>query len=109
MQPPVRIKIYGLIKITKRGYLLWLGFGAVGLLAMLAVWFFTISPETPLEKTGRAPLNPLYLWRQYGPWIIGVGFLLGVAEAYTVLKRFRQAEISQQQAAATPPTTPQGN
>jgi len=105
MQPPVRIKLYGLISLTKRTYLICLAIGGGGLLVLLFVWFVTITPETPLEKIGRAPFHPWYLWRSYGPWVIAAGLLLGAAEAYVVLRRFRRAESEQQQAPAKDSTT----
>ena len=108
MQPPVRIKIYGLISLTKRAYLTWVAVGAVGLAALLVVWAVTVTPETPLEKTGQAPLTPWYLWRKWAPWLIGAGALLGGIEAYFVLNRFRRAEAERQPSAA-PGTTPKGS
>jgi hypothetical protein len=108
MQPPVRIKLYGLISVTRRTYLTWVGIGAAGLLGLLVLWLVTITPETPLEKTGQVPLHPWYIWRAYGPWLIGAGFLLGAAEALLVLRRFRRAEAEQQRGAAQDPT-PKGN
>ncbi|HKI33805.1 MAG TPA: hypothetical protein VKA46_18275 [Gemmataceae bacterium] len=108
MQPPVRIKLYGLFSLTKRAYLIWVGIGLAGLLALLVVWCVTVTPETPLEKSGKLPLNPYYLWRAYAPWLIAGGLLLGGVEAYVVLRRFRRAEAERQQAAA-PDTTPKGS
>lgn len=106
MQPPVRIKMYGLFSMTKRTYLIWVGIGAAGLFGLLIAWVVSVTrvPETPLEKIGQTPLHPWYLWRAYGPWIIAAGLLLGMAEAYVVLRRFRRAEAERQQ-----PKTPQGN
>jgi hypothetical protein len=108
MQPPVRIKLYGLISLTKRGYLVWCAIGAAGLVALLIVWLVTITPATPLEKSGQYPLNPWYLWRSYAPWLIAAGFLLGGLEVFFVLRRFRRAEAEQKPAAA-PGTTPKGS
>jgi hypothetical protein len=108
MQPPVRIKLYGLFSLTKRAYLTWVCLGTVGLLALLVVWLVTITPESPLEKSGKYPFNPWFLWRIYAPWIIAGGLLLGWLEAYLILKRFRRAEAERQQAAASD-TTPKGS
>jgi hypothetical protein len=104
MQPPVRVKIYGLISLTKRTYLICVGVGFVGLVALLVLWAVTLTPETPLERSGQAPPTPWYLWRQWAPWLIGAGVLLGALEAYFVLRRFRRAEAEQQRAAAPDPT-----
>ncbi len=108
MQPPVRIKLYGLFALTKRTYLTWVALGSVGLLALLVAWFVTVTPENPVEKSGKYPMNPWYVWRVYAPWIIAGGLLLGWAEVYFVLKRFRRAEAEQQRAAA-PEKTPEGS
>src|SRR5262249_44077551 len=97
------------ISMTKRTYLIWVGIGAVGLLGLLIAWLVTVTPETPLEKIGQTPLHPWYLWRAYGPWVIVAGLLLGAAEAYVVLRRFRRAEAEQQRTATQQPTTSQGN
>src|SRR5215471_15043342 len=108
MQPPVRIKLYGLISLTKRGYLLWAAVGAVGLLGLLVWWAVDTGPPTPLEQSGKYPLTPWYLWRNWAPWLIAAGFLLGGLEVVFVLRRFRRAEAERQRAAAAD-TTPKGS
>jgi hypothetical protein len=108
MQPPIRIKLYGLISLTKRGYLLWAAVGGVGLVALLVVWAVTVGPPMPGEKAGQFAVTPWYVWRTWAPWLIGAGALLGGIEAYFVLKRFRRAEAERQQAAAPGPT-PKGS
>jgi hypothetical protein len=108
MQPPVRVKIYGLLWVTRRAYLAWVGVGAAGLVVVLIGWALTITPATPLEKSGEYPLHPWYLWRVYAPWLVAAGFLLGGVEAYFVLRRFRRAEAERQQAPARD-TTPKGS
>jgi hypothetical protein len=108
MPPPIRVKVYGVISLTKRGYLAWVAVGAAGLAAMLVVWAVTTGPPTPAERAGQYPLTPWYVWRSWAPWIIAAGVLLGGIEAYFVLKRFRRAEAERQQAAAPGPT-PKGS
>jgi hypothetical protein len=108
MQPPVRLKLYGVISLTKRGYLTWCVIGAVGLLVLLIAWYVSLTPETPLEKAGQSPFHPWYLWRQYAPLLIGVGLVLGILEAVIVLRRFGRAEAERQRAPAAD-TTPKGN
>ncbi len=107
MQPPVRIKVYGLISLTKRTYLIWAALAALGLLALLVFWAFTVGEETPAEKAGLLP-PVVVLWRRYGPWIIAAGFLLGGLEALFVLRRFRRAEAERQRTGA-PDTIPRGS
>jgi hypothetical protein len=107
MQPPVRIKVYGSISLTKRTYLIWAGLAALGLLALLAFWFVTVGEPTPAERAGLLP-PVVMIWRRYGPWIIAAGFLIGALEAFFVLRRFRRAEAERQQPGA-PATTPRGS
>jgi hypothetical protein len=114
MQAPVRIKLYRLITVTKRGYFTRVAIGAVGLLVLLIVWAVTVGQPTAAEKEGRLPnlpwyaSLPLYVWRNWAPWIIAGGYLFGLLEALYVLQRFRRAEAGQAGAAA-PDTTPKGN
>ena len=87
--------MYGLFSMTKRTYLIWVGIGAAGLFGLLIAWVVSVTrvPETPLEKIGQTPLHPWYLVaRLMVPWIIARRPLLGMAEAYVVLRRFRRAE-----------------
>jgi hypothetical protein len=106
MPPPVRIKLYGLIWLSKRGYLLLTAAAGLGLVGLFAFWCWTITPETPLEKAGKYPLNAFYVWRVWGPWLIAGGFLVGGVEAYFVLRRFRRAEAERRKSAAD--TKPKG-
>jgi hypothetical protein len=114
MQPPARIKLYGLITVTKRGYFARVAIGAVGLLVLLILWAVTVGQPTPAEKEGRLPnlpwyvSVPLYVWRNWAPWIIAGGYLFGLLEALYVLRRFRRAEAEQGRAAA-PDTISKGN
>jgi hypothetical protein len=116
MPPPVRIKVYGLISLTRRGYLTCVGVGVVGLLALLIWWAVSVDPPMPADKAVPALLNPATwsrtgvwrFWRHWGPWLIVGGLLLGAIEAFFVLRRFRRAEAEQQQA-PPPDATPKGN
>jgi len=108
MPPPVRVKVYGLIALTKRAYLICIGVGALGLVALLIVWATTVGPPTPAETAGKYPLTPLYLWRNWAPWIAAAAALIEGIEVAIVLRRFRRAEAEQQRPAA-PDTTPKGS
>ena len=55
MQPPVRVKVYGLISLSKRAYLYCVAAGAVGLVAMLLVWSFTVEPTQSGTIIVRSP------------------------------------------------------
>jgi hypothetical protein len=108
MQPPVRVKVYGLISLTKRTYLFCVGVGAVGLVVLLVLWALTVGPPTPLEVAGKFPMTPIYIWRNYAPWLLAAAALLEGIEVYVVLKRFRRAEAERPQAPATD-ATPKGS
>lgn len=108
MQPPVRVKIYGLISLTRRAYLYCVAVGVVGLVVLLVIWGLTAGPPTPAEKSGQFPLTPIYIWRNYAPWLLAAAALLEGIEVYVVLKRFRRAETERQQTAAAD-TTPKGS
>jgi hypothetical protein len=104
MQPPVRVKVYGLISLTRRTYLFCVAVGVVGLVALLVLWGLTAGTPTPAEKADNFPLTPIYLWRNYAPWLLAAAALLEGIEVYVVLKRFRRAEAERRQAPAADPT-----
>jgi hypothetical protein len=106
--PPVRVKVYGLISLTRRAYLICVAVGGVGLLALLVLWALTAGTPTPAEKAGKFPLTPFYIWRNYAPWMLAAAALLEGIEVTIVLKRFRRAEAEQQKAAGAG-ATPKGS
>jgi hypothetical protein len=106
--PPVRVKVYGLISLTKRAYLICVVIGGLGMVALLVLWFLTAGTPTPAEKAGKFPLTPFYIWRNYAPWLLAAAVLIEGIEVYVVLKRFRRAEAERQKPAAADPT-PKGS
>lgn len=108
MQPPVRVKVYGLISLTRRTYLFCVAVGVVGMAALLVLWALTAGTPTPAEKAGKFPLTPIYIWRNYAPWLLAAAALLEGIEVYVVLKRFRRAEAERSQAPAAD-STPKGS
>jgi hypothetical protein len=108
MQPPVRVKVYGLISLTKRTYLICVAIGGVGLVVLLILWALTAGTPSPAEKAGKFPLTPFFIWRNYAPWLLAAAALLEGVEVYVVLKRFRRAEADRRQAPAADPT-PKGS
>ena len=86
--PPVRIKVYGLIPLTRRGYLLCQAGGVVLLLVLLVLWALFIAPK-PMPPQLALP------WRlvlENTPLIFLVVVLLEGVETFVVLRRFRRAE-----------------
>jgi hypothetical protein len=101
-QPPVRVKVYGLIALTKRGYLRCLAVGVVLMVALLLAWaLFLAGPPTPAEQSGDAGFSLWWVVREWTPWIIVAAAFLEGIEAYFVLRRFRRAE-AERQAGASP-------
>jgi membrane protein implicated in regulation of membrane protease activity len=94
MPPPVRIKVYGLISLTRRGYLMFLGAGLVLLVILLLLWALVLTeplrPDQPEEATFAQVLWTFL--RENLPWILLLAALLEVLEAFIVLRRFRRAE-----------------
>ncbi len=106
MPPPVRVKVYGL-SLTRRGYFLWIGLGAVLFVVLFSVWLalFAGAEPSPAEHAGVSPW--LSLWgflRSYMPLLLLAAALLEGLEIYFVLRRFRRAEA--EQAAGVPPPEP---
>jgi len=102
---PVRIKLYGLFSVTRRGYLLQLATAGLCLLALLLLRVFL--PPLP-NLTGAAHERPwnvaFFLWfLQNLHWVVLVLALLFALEAFIVLRKFARAEASQR---PNPPATP---
>jgi len=93
---PARIKLYGLVSMTRRAYLVQLVIAAALLVVLFALWAYLppphpASPEHPLPFLAEAAV---WLVRRL-PW-----FLLGLAglyviEAVIVLRRFARQEALQ--------------
>jgi hypothetical protein len=105
MEPPIRIKLYGLVTMTKRGYLTQLAFVVVLLLLLLILWLSAPPPldlkDAPPEVTHSwvykvgAGVRPLL---NYIPWVILICAVLCALEAYLVLRRFAREEEARRQA-----------
>jgi hypothetical protein len=100
--PPVRIKVYGLVSLTKKSYLRIQSFGLVILLSIMAA--------------GGAMMKLKNEWRPIFPpkdvhsalilffWVSLATVLLEVVETSLVLRKFAAAEQKQQtEASAVPP------
>ena len=97
--PPVRIKYYGLIPMTKRGYLIALGLSALVAVAVVIValslgllppldtmW----SKEHHLRRSGIWPLFHNYMW-----WIIVACLVAQAVDTCLTLRAFRKKEAEQ--------------
>jgi multisubunit Na+/H+ antiporter MnhB subunit len=104
MEPPTRIKLYGLFTITKGGYIAQLVVMGV-LLVMLLIAWGKIPSEAELHKYNFSPEQLLIMgYLRWIPWIV-LGFALLIAtEAFFVFRRFARAEATRR--AEQPPKTP---
>jgi hypothetical protein len=92
---PVRVKLYGLFAVTRRGYLTQLtiaGFLLVGLLVLR-----TYLPPPPAEQKGHLPAVSHWIWWLLNnlPWVVLAFTILYGIEAAVVLRRFAQKEALQ--------------
>jgi hypothetical protein len=114
MEPPIRIKLYGLVSMTKRGYLTQLAFVVVLLVLLLILWL-SAPPAVDLKD---APPEVVHSWvyqvgvrvrplMDYLPWVILACALLCAVEAVFVLRRFAREEEAKRRARhpETPPRT----
>jgi hypothetical protein len=105
MEPPVRLKLYGLVTVTRRGYLAQLAVAAVLLIGLLVVWV-----GSPRDRQPKAPTRTeAVVWGLLDslPWIVLALGVLFALEAFVVLRRFARAEAAQRARAAEPqPGTP---
>ena len=97
---PVRIKVYGLLPLTRRRYLTMQAVGLVLLLALFVVWlgFAGVPADHPLR---RIPVAAWLLDRL--PLILVIVLLWEAVETAYVLRRFARAEAEQR---TRPPASP---
>jgi hypothetical protein len=92
---PVRIKVYGLVSLTRRTYLLLQAVGVAVLSTLLAVGLCLPRPASLADD---APVLAGLL--DVLPWLVGLILLLEGIETYFVLRRFAHQEALRQ---AKPP------
>jgi hypothetical protein len=105
MEPPIRIKLYGLATVTKRGYLVQLAVVVVLLVVLLGIWAKLPSPNSDLRN-----LPPEYVrlvtLLSYLPWVVlAIAVLVGL-EAFFVLRRFAREEAQRRAGTAQQPQPP---
>ena len=113
MKPPIRVKLYGLVSVTKFGYLMQLGLVAVLLLVLLGVWA-KLPPwhevQNPAAGSGMRNLPPesvrLVSLLYNIPWIVLAIAVLVALEAFFVLRRFAREEALRRAKAAPQPESP---
>jgi hypothetical protein len=107
---PVRIKLYGLFSMTRRGYLIQLAAAGV-LLAVLASFQFVLPPmpAPPEGKEYQPGIGLVVALVNHSLWIaLLLACLFGI-EAFVVLRRFARLEMApREQTVTNEPVAPAG-
>lgn len=92
---PVRIKLYGLIRVTRRAYLFQLGLTAL-LLAVLFVTWYLLLVNVRLEPADRLPraVQFVFVVLNLLPYVVPILAGLFAIEAVLVLRQFARAEAA---------------
>jgi hypothetical protein len=100
MDPPIRIKLYGLFSVTRRGYITQLVLAGILLAALLGMWLYLRERINPAVAPEVARIRDVF---DYVPWIaLGIAVLYAI-EAILVLRRFAREEARRR---AQPPQPP---
>jgi hypothetical protein len=108
---PARVKVYGLVALTRRRYLVIQTVAAVMLVAMLGVWVLLMreyrarpaaaAPSLPAGVMPERQPEPPPGWvglvlglAPLLPWLIAAALVGGLIETYFVLKRFARQEAA---------------
>ena len=93
---PVRVKLYGLIHITRRRYLTQLVVALVLSAALLLAWWvYWPAARGSLEASRSDVLDGVVRFWNVAPYLILGIVALQVIEAWVVLRRFRRKEAEQ--------------
>jgi TRAP-type C4-dicarboxylate transport system permease small subunit len=105
---PVRVRLYGLVSLTKRRYLAQLAVAVVLAAGLMALWYFRWPTVRRTLLAAQTPLmdRAVDFW-DAAPWVIGALAALQAVEAFFVLRALRQKE-AEVRAPALPPAGPSG-
>jgi hypothetical protein len=102
---PARIKLYGLFRVTRRGYLVQLAMALLMLTSLLAIRY--VMPPVSVKNDEIAPRGKFLLALLANLHWVVVGFaVLFCLEAWIVLRRFAQIEAQSKRPAETAPAPP---
>lgn len=101
---PVRIKLYGLIRVTKRGYVFQLGLTALLLAVLFVTWYLLLVNVQPNRDPKLPPAVAFVLAvLDLLPYVIPILAGLFATEAAVVLRRFAHAEAARRELLAPAP------
>lgn len=89
---PVKVKLYGLFAVSRRGYLTQVAVTVFLLVGLLIVWSYLPPPPAP-QKAGAAS-HVIWPLLDALPWVVLALTVWLVLEAVFVLRRFAQKEAS---------------
>jgi hypothetical protein len=104
MEPPIRIKLYGLVSVTRCGYLVQLVLVVFLLAVLIGVWLRL--PRTPDLRDPPPEFVRLLTLLSYLPWVVLVIAVLVAVEAFVVLRRFAREEAKRRAQAPPQPEPP---
>jgi hypothetical protein len=92
--PPVRIKLYGLFSITRRGYYVLLT--TCGTLLGASVIWWALARQKDLSQDGVPARLTAWTWAWDNfPLLVLIGVLVALLEVVMVLRKFSREEAAQ--------------
>jgi hypothetical protein len=103
--PPIKIKLYGLISMTKQGYILQAVLVVALMGVLMGIWFVQPTAAELKKAYKDNPMPFLAIAIRYIPALVLISGIAQSIEAYFVLRRFAREEALQQarQASEKPP------
>jgi 4-amino-4-deoxy-L-arabinose transferase-like glycosyltransferase len=93
--PPVRVKVYGLLNLTRRTYLTLQVLGFVVGLGAIGVGLWCPRPKIPVGVEPPLGLVLVLALLDSLPWLAPIVLLLEAGETFLVLRRFAQKQAQQ--------------
>jgi hypothetical protein len=101
---PVRVRLYGLVSMTRRRYLMQMTVALVLAGGLLALWWAQWPMlKKDLQRNPSPVLDRAIAFWDAAPWVIGAVIGLQAVEAFFVLRAFRRKEAERAAQAAAPP------
>jgi hypothetical protein len=99
----VRVRLYGLVSLTKGRYLLQLAVAVVLAAGLLALWWFRWPEVRRALLAAQSPvMDKAVAFGDAAPWVIGAPAVLQAVEAFFVLRAFRRKEEEKKLTAEAP-------